>query len=158
MPLKRKIFNFVIFMLISLNITACGTVKGHIKENQVNKEVISSNEIQHGYVLEELAIVKINNSFLKQKISMNMKNNGVYSFNDKSKKEIYFFFNGKGMEYSNFKFNMNGQMLTISYKSAKEKGINIQSLFVLKPTNKLDPNLTIILKNNGQETSFDNIN
>ncbi|MEH7349397.1 hypothetical protein [Gottfriedia acidiceleris] len=158
MPNKRKILNLGLFMLIIMNLTACNTVKGHTKENQVNNEVISSNEINNGYELEELDIEKIKNTYLKQKISMHMNNNGVYSFNDKSKKEIYFFFNGIGNVYSNFKFDMNKEILTISYKSATEKGINKQSLFDLKSTNKLDPNLTIILKNNGQESSFDNIN
>lgn len=61
------------------------------------------------------------------------------------------------MNYSNIKFGLDEHKLTISYNSKADKGLRIQSLFVLKSKINIDANLTISLKNNGQETVFDNV-
>ncbi|MFB7140676.1 hypothetical protein ACFCYN_13565 [Gottfriedia sp. NPDC056225] len=156
MAFKRKMLNFSIFILTSFTLTACNSESVPTKKTLVNKVVISSNEIQKGFILEELDIEKINESDLKQKINMN-NDNGVYLYDYKSKKEIYILFNGVGTNYSNIKFKMNGQKLAISYRSTVDKGMNRHSLFELKSTKQFDENFKITLKNNDKETAFENI-
>ncbi|PEK98336.1 hypothetical protein [Bacillus sp. AFS017336] len=156
MTFKRKMLNSSLFILTTITLAACNTENISTKKATVNKAVISSNEIQKGFTLEELDIEKINESDLKQKINM-QNDNGVYLYDYKSKKEIYILFNGVGTNYSNIKFKMNGQKLAISYRSTVDKGMNIQSLFELKSTKQFDGNFTITLKNNDKETAFANI-
>lgn len=81
--------------------------------------------------------------------------NGVYMFNA-SEDTSYILFHSEGELYSNISFNVKDKVLQITYQSEADKGLGMNSLFLVKKKDEKDFD-TIDLQNNGETDHFNTV-
>ena len=155
--MKKLTCIVLIFLLVSLSLLGCNTNGSKIITKDQH---LSQNRLTNNVITTEIDISKIKSVDFLGNINDITKKNGVYGYNylydkntDKELKNLILF-NGIDGSYSDVKFSLKNNVLTVNYKYNAVKGLNKKSLFMIEDINKDESYDTQALNNNGKPDIF----